>query len=597
MTLTMRTYFRILTGAALLAMAACTPKEQAPEGLTVTPTVIVFPAGGGSQSVVVRSGENWDVSGLPQWVSKRAVTPSTNSAYEKSVEFFAAANEEYNREGVIVIKTPTKTAEISVKQDGKKGEYMAVQSISLDSTELTLTEGESSSLTWTIQPAGASNQSVSWKSSAPTVASVDDKGTVKALAVGTAVITVTTDDGNKTSTGKVTVKEKVVPATGVRLSKSDFTMRLGADYQLTATVMPENATHQDVVWSSLNPEIATVSSSGLVTAKAYGKTRIVVETVDGGYSNECTVRVEIALEDVDIHLDATSLSLLLGEEKTLHVETPGEVPFMFAWTIFPSQILDPEVAFNSMQGNGLSVKLWAIQPGTATVTCRVSDSFGGKKDLTCSVSVDMPVPPASTPVPEAVDLGISVKWASFNLGATKPEEFGDFYSWGETESYYNPNPFAWKSGLEMGYGWEAYKWYPTSSTSFPPRMTKYGEDGKTILDAEDDAAAANLGGKWRMPTEAEVAELIDKCTREWTSVNGVKGSKFTGPNGNSIFLPAGGHYNGTNLTKLGKLGQYWSSSRASDDTTRASGLDFESGFVGKYDNERYIGLPIRPVTE
>ena len=100
-----------------------------------------------------------------------------------------------------------------------------------------------------------------------------------------------------------------------------------------------------------------------------------------------------------------------------------------------------------------------------------------------------------------------------------------------------------------------------------------------------------------MPTEAEVTELVNMCTWEWTSVNGVNGCKVTGPNGNSIFLPASGHYNSTTLTLLGKLGQYWSSSLAPDDATRASGLDFESDFAGKYNNERQVGLPIRPVTD
>ena len=104
----------------------------------------------------------------------------------------------------------------------------------------------------------------------------------------------------------------------------------------------------------------------------------------------------------------------------------------------------------------------------------------------------------------------------------------------------------------MGYSESSYKWYPKSSTTFPPQMIKYGSDGKTVLDPEDDAAAVNLGGKWRMPTETEVTELVNMCTWEWTSVNGVNGCKVTGPNGNSIFLPASGPFWG-NWGSIGPL--------------------------------------------
>ncbi|MBR5725094.1 MAG: Ig-like domain-containing protein [Bacteroidales bacterium] len=597
----MKAFFRILTGVIVLALSACTPQEQVPDGLTVDLKALTFPVDGGSRSVVVRSGENWDVSRLPDWLSKPSITPSAASQYEKTAEFFAAANEKYDREGVIVIQTPTKTAEITVSQPGKKGVYKAVETISLNRTELTLTEGETATLEWTIQPADASNQTVAWKSSVQTVASVDAQGIVTALAAGTAVVNVTTEDGNKTSTCEVTVKERVIAATGVRLNKSDLTMRLGDEFQLIATVMPENATNQEVVWSSLNPEIVSVSSSGLLTAKAYGETRIVVEAVDGGHRYECIVRVVRTLEDAEISISATSLSLMLGEEATLGIAIQDKNSFTIFWMVStspvtPGKILELSPADPSVYDPELTVALKALQPGAVTVTCRVGDRFGAYRDLTCSVTVDMPAPPASIAVPEAIDLGLSVRWASFNLGATAPEGYGDFYAWGETEPYYNPNPFSWKEGL-MGYSESSYKWYPKSSTTFPPQMIKYGSDGKTVLDPEDDAAAVNLGGKWRMPTEAEVTELVKTCTWEWTSVNGVNGCKVTGPNGNNIFLPASGHYNGTTLSLLGKLGQYWSSSLAPDDATRASGLDFESGFAGKYNNERQVGLPIRPVTD
>ena len=127
------------------------------------------------------------------------------------------------------------------------------------------------------------------------------------------------------------------------------------------------------------------------------------------------------------------------------------------------------------------------------------------------------------PVPEAVDLGLSVKWASFNVGASKPEEYGHFYAWGEIEP---KNEYSEKN----------YKWGYGDWVSFIE--TKYGRvDDKYVLDPEDDVAFMSFGGKWRMPTTAEMEELMEYCTWEWRTINGVRGAKATGPNGKSIFIP------------------------------------------------------------
>ena len=174
--------------------------------------------------------------------------------------------------------------------------------------------------------------------------------------------------------------------------------------------------------------------------------------------------------------------------------------------------------------------------------------------------------PSSLPNPEAIDLGLSVKWASFNLGATKPEEYGDYYAWGETEPYYSSlNPLTWKEGKNAGYDWASYKWCKGSNTT----LTKYcnnaefGYGGYTDdnlrLNPEDDAATANWGGEWRMPALEELEELDDKCTWEWTTQNGVNGYKITGPNSNSIFLPANGGF-WESIRFSGEMCMYWSSS-------------------------------------
>ena len=124
---------------------------------------------------------------------------------------------------------------------------------------------------------------------------------------------------------------------------------------------------------------------------------------------------------------------------------------------------------------------------------------------------------------EYVDLGLSVKWATCNVGAVSPEDYGDYFAWGETE----PKDF---------YAWSTYKWCNGSYDTLTKYCTdsKYGTvDNKTVLDLEDDAAHVNWGGDWRMPTKAEQDELYNNCTWEWTTQNGVNGYKVTSKiNGN-----------------------------------------------------------------
>lgn len=187
----------------------------------------------------------------------------------------------------------------------------------------------------------------------------------------------------------------------------------------------------------------------------------------------------------------------------------------------------------------------------------------------------------------AVDLGLSVKWASCNVGAKSPEEYGGYYAWGETEE-------------KTDYSWSTYKWCNGSSD----KLTKYCTsssystvDNKTTLDLEDDVAHVQWGGNWRMPTLDEIKELCDKCSWEWTTVNGIKGQKVTGPNGNSVFLPAAGCRFGTDVYYRGSSGNYWSATLSELDSSFAYNLYFYSGSHYWNGYCRYGGHTVRPVTE
>ena len=180
---------------------------------------------------------------------------------------------------------------------------------------------------------------------------------------------------------------------------------------------------------------------------------------------------------------------------------------------------------------------------------------------------------------EYVDLGLpsGLKWATCNVGANSPEEYGYYFAWGETTT-------------KADYRWSNYK-YGTRDN-----LTKYnGSDNKTTLDPEDDVATANWGGTWRMPTREEQDELREKCTWVWTTQNGVNGYKVTGPNGNSIFLPAAGYMDGGTLLSAGSYGNYWSSSLNTGNPGSAYYVFFRSDRVSRPSDVCVLGQSVRPV--
>lgn len=200
----------------------------------------------------------------------------------------------------------------------------------------------------------------------------------------------------------------------------------------------------------------------------------------------------------------------------------------------------------------------------------------------------------------AVDLGLSVFWSTCNLGESglvnSPEVYGDYFAWGETSSK-----------LNVPYEWSSYKWCNGSSTSLTKYNTSssYGTvDNKTTLDPEDDVAHVILGGSWRVPTFFEWVELLDNCTWTWTNDyngTGVAGkivtSNVEGYKDKSIFLPAAGLRDGTNLYYAGSSGYYFWSPSLPDDPSGAWYFYFDSDSIYRSSYTRYCGLSVRPVSE
>ena len=258
---------RFVFVAALALLAACTNYQEAdvPDALKVDVTELSFSSGAATRSVTVQSGTKWTVGSMPQWVSVQSIN---SSGFQWGVTFAVSENTEYDREGVIAINSGSGSANIAVSQQGKKGKYVAVESVSVSSSTLSMTEGETKKLSAVLSPSNASVKTVSWKSLNTAAATVDDDGNVTAVAEGEATIRVTTADGSKTADCVVTVKAKTVAVTGVTLDKTTLTLTEGETYTLTATVAPADATNKEVTWSSNNTNVATVSTSGVVTAKA-----------------------------------------------------------------------------------------------------------------------------------------------------------------------------------------------------------------------------------------------------------------------------------------------------------------------------------------
>lgn len=277
-----------------------------------------------------------------------------------------------------------------------------------------------------------------------------------------------------------------------------------------------------------------------------------------------TQEAEVKVSSVS--LNDSSVSLVVGETVQLRA------------SIQPSNATEKDITWASSKQSVATVSnsglVTAVAEGSATIKAEAQDGSG--VFASCAVRVKKLYTAVAG---EAVDLGLSVKWSSMNLGATSPGDYGDYFAWGKTAP-------------ENNYRGETYEF---SKYNIVDNKTEFKD-----YDYEDDAARQALGGNWRMPTIDEWRELEDYCTWTWTNSyngSGVKGRIITGPNGNSIFLPAAGCWSGTGLKEAGFNGDYWSSSLYEGNRVCAYYLFFGSWKVSYGDRGRQDGLSVRPVSE
>ena len=288
-------------------------------------------------------------------------------------------------------------------------------------------------------------------------------------------------------------------------------------------------------------------------------------------SNGSVLKVDsigVLVPEVTFTLSEQSVELIQYQYKDIDYDFTSKFDIGLDQITWTSS--DESVAIVSSEG-----QIHALAEGKATITAIVYYLGGETAQATLEVVVKAFQPGDHV----YVDLGLpsGLKWATCNVGATTPEEYGDYFAWGEVKP-------------KTTYNLDTYKYYDGSN------FTKYAGSDKTVLDPEDDAATVNWGGAWRMPTKAEQDELRTKCKWDWTTQNGVNGYKVTGPNGNSIFLPAAGYMDeeGT-LNYARSIGNYWSSSLSTDDPDYAYIVYSDSDDVGRTLTIRYYGLAVRPV--
>ena len=421
----------------------------------------------------------------------------------------------------------------------------------------------------------------------------------------------------------------------VAMSDAEVSIELGHQMSLSAAVTPNNATPNTVYWASTNTAVATVNSNGLVTAVGTGECYIRATCVD----KQAFCHVTISPQRVNITLDKQEARLLPNHTLTL---TASCSPAAAELSVTSS---DPAVALPRLV-NG-TIMVVGISQGVATITvstadgwcnpaeCQVtvytelgdancdgyiniadvtgmidsilgdenaiasafnadtnSDGVIGIADVTSIIDYILAggIWPWEDPQDDHdwVDLGLpsGTLWATFNVGASAPEDYGDYFAWGET---------APKDYID----WSTYKWCNGSYTTMTKYCTNssYGyngfTDGKTELDPEDDAAHVNWGPSWRMPTTEQQRELYEKCSSTWTTLNGVSGRLFTGPNGNTLFLPAAGCRWDESLYYAGSHGFYWSRTLNSSYSYIAYGLYFDSNGVDWNDYYRDNGRSVR----
>jgi uncharacterized protein YjdB len=406
--------------AAILVAISCgkSPEEKPvvqpeinipAESQAIFSSGISFPEYSGTSaqtaSLSFTATESWstDVSDTKasSWLS---VQPSSGGAGTVNMTVSAQPNTgETARSGKVTIKCGTVSKSFSVTQAGNPPAVIAVESVTIDKTELALVEGDEVTLSATVKPDNATDKTVTWSSSDENIATVE-KGKVKAIKEGS--VTITAKAGEKSATCKVTVAKKVIPVESVTLNKTQLNLNKGETETLVATVLPNDATDKTVTWSSSNPDIAIVEN-GKVAALGGGSASI--EARAGDKSAVCEVIVTVPVESITLNIN----SITLDEEQTTTLTA----------TVNPSDATNKTVTWTTSDASIVTVDngtITAIKEGKATITAKA-----GEKTAECKVTVDKKVIAVSSVELNKNSLDLKKGESETLIATVKPDDATD----------------------------------------------------------------------------------------------------------------------------------------------------------------------------
>ena len=461
-----------------------------------------------------------------------------------------------------------------------KNKETEAAAIAFESESLDMAVGETRKLEVFLSSGKADINDVEWSSDAPSVVEVSDNGSATALKEGTAVITARY--GNEEAVCKITV---TIPVEKIEFPTQSVSLPVDRVMKASVTIQPSNATlRKRIVWENTNPYVARTMeipddpSSIWITAQELGNTTITAKC--GGKEARLYVYVD-AVQVTSVTVSPTSVSLKAGETRQLSA------------SVTPSNATNKTVSWESSDPKIATVKdglVTAERAGTARIW-----AYCGAQKASCMVTVSLP--------DGAVDLGLSVYWASSNLGTTNNFNPGGYYAWGEVSP-------------KSTFTWNNYQLRVSGDSEGNIVLKRYNfntghgtVDRKGYLsdyDYMDDPARQTLGGNWRVPTMKEFRELAENCTLYWATLPSLGTvmqftSKVPGYTDRSIILPVGGFKDDTpGITPTQSSGQYWTSQINTAYSWDAHMVRvYYHQNTPKFDDsgihKRFRGLNIRPV--
>lgn len=354
-------------------------------------------------------------------------------------------------------------------------------------------------------------------------------------------------------------------ATTLTLGQNKLSLKTGETHLLSVEPTPPGTIMPAIVWESSNTAVATVSADGLVTAVKGGRCTIIARAADGSWEATCSLTIIQMVESITLSNSTLTMGLYKEQRLTATVLPEDADDPTFTWTSSDESVA--EVSRGGM--------VYTNGYGRCTITATANDGSGVKAE--CVIVVEKPH--------EYVDLGLpsGTLWATTNVGASEPEDYGYYFAWGEVEP-------------KSTYNWSTY--FDSVDGSSSNFKKYYNNGGKTELDLEDDAAYMNWGEGWRMPSSEQIQELYNSnyVKTEWVTQNGKSGRLITSKtNGASLFLPAAGYRYGGSLFNAGSSGNVWSRSLNTSYSDLAYYLYFYSSDICWSSSGRYGGQSVRPV--